>query len=345
VGGAKRSLYDGANPAIRRALPYLVAVAVILVVSVHGSGQARADWISSIQDGVMEKYSGWLTNAVNLAWQLFAVAGVTGAIVIGVGWYAKNSTWEGVQYPLTDTIFRLIIPAALLKTVGTFMPAIFSIATRIASGVTGEAITGPGSLLHQGLMSAAALFNACTQPLTNALGGPLVGGIVLTTNPLMWSVAIVGAVAAGIIFLAFAFIAAELLLAIVNILITSSIGAISLGWAAAPGTAPMASAYWQAVWAGIFRLVTTYCVAQFITTAATQAFALPPNLADLPAMLVNAGGAVAFALASVYLVVRIPSLAEHAFTGRAILTGEAFVGHMTSPAKLVVSKLAKAGAR
>ncbi len=323
---------------------------MIVWTFVDGAHAAHAEgYLTSIQDGVRGVFTGWMNNALTYATELFGIVAVTGAIVTGVRYYAVNNTFEGLHYPLSDLLFRLVIPYIMLKSATTFLPGIFDFASRLAGGITGITITGPGDILRLGLADAGTLFSASTTPLADYLAANPLGALgTLATfsagNNFFFAIGlcVLGALAAVSIALAFAFIAAELLVATVNILLTTSIGAVQLGWAAASGTQQMAAAYWSGVQMAIFRVIIIYAVASFITSAATIAFGLPKDMTDAGAVCVYLTSALAFAWAACYLALRIPSLAQHVFSGRPTISAGEVAQHAVRPANWV---LAKAGLR
>jgi hypothetical protein len=281
---------------------------------------------------VAQSVSGqWMTNSLTYAAWLTGVVAVTSGIGLFVSYYARNSTIDGITYPATELLFRLIPPIVMLKVAQNFLPGVFAFAGRLATGITGVPISGPGAIYVLGVQRAADIIRSSAAPMTAYLAANPVGTIASTVIPGATfftktpaltddlTLYCLGGLAGLILIGAFTLMAAELLLSAVNVLIVLSVGAVQIGWQASQSTQQMAAAYWQGVLQAVFRIVILYAVASFISTAALTAFNVPGTTVPVADLYANAFQAIAFALASCYLVLKIPHMADNVFSGRAVL--------------------------
>jgi len=312
----------------------LIALAVVtytFVVGTHSAGAQAAGGggvFATIQDAAAAAMGQWMNNSLGYGWALFVAVGVTAFFAKGVRFYSVNHTLVGSESAITESLFAIIGPLALFKLAQNFLPGVFTFAGRVAGGITGVPISGPSAIYTLGIQRGLDIFNACGAPMKEYLAqNPLAAAAsvaipaaslfsktpALQEDLALWAL---GALAMLVIVGAFTFIAAELLLSIVHLMITFSIGAVQLGWSASPATASFSSTYWGGIMAGIFRLIVIYGTASFISTAALTAFNVPGAGVD-PGILFKMGlNALAFALASAYIVVRLPRMAENVFSGR-----------------------------
>ena len=300
----------------------------------HG---AHAGALDDMRNGITSQSAGWLTPALNYALWIAGIAGVTGGVIAGVKYYSEMKTWEGSHYGLVAIVYNLIPVIVALKFAAIFLPVIFSAAASVSTHITGVVITGPDSILDIGKRSAGALFAACVAPMDAYLlahpmsiaGGPF--GFSSDVFGLMYLAAF-GAFSSLTVLLAFAIIAFELLVAIMQILFVATIGSVQIGWAAAPGTQQFAAEYWASVLRSFFRVVITYAVASFLSVFATKGFALPMDTTNTTAMYATAIGAFVFSIGATYIAVKIPHMASEAFSGRPVLTAPGAAGHVADNA-------------
>jgi hypothetical protein len=359
-GGAAKGILPGVSPhgshVARRLFVALLACATVLYTILASSHGAHAGVLDDIKNAATSRTAGWLDPALGYATWLAGIAGVTGGIIAGVKYYSRFGTWEGVHYPLVDILFNLIPVLVMLRFGKLFLPHIFSAAAAVSTNVTGVVLTGPDSIVTIGQTAAGTIFAACTVPMLRYLAANPLGviGSIATfgaNNELfgLFGLIILGALAALVVLVAFALIACELLVSIVQVLFVATIGSVQIGWAAAPGTQHFAAEYWSSVLRSFFRVIVTYAVASFLSAASMTAFALPADTGDTTAMYATALHALAFAVAAWYLACKVPALAAEAFSGRPVLTGGGFGGHtastVTSANGTLTRTFAKAGGR
>ena len=326
---------------IRRALPVALATAAVVYASLAGAHAAHAGALNDVQGSIQTIAGQWLNNAIIYAMWLFGISGVTGGMIVAARHYSTVQTWEGLAEPAKNFLLRLIVPLVLIRSAQTVLPHMFVFVGSLASGITGVAMTGPDDLIVLGFKSAGTVFQACTGPIAAYLAAnPLVG----VTNAVSSSfgatpqfdqaigLCLLGSLAWLVTLFAFTLIAAELLVRTVDVLIKTSIGAIQLGWAGAPGTSDMAAAYTSSVVSSIFSVIIIYGIASFLSTAAQTAFTmttLADGSTDLTPLFKSAENALGFSLAAAYLALKVPHLAAEAFAGRPSLAATDAMAHLS----------------
>jgi hypothetical protein len=94
-----------------------------------------------------------------------------------------------------------------------------------------------------------------------------------------------------------------------------SVGAISLGWLASPGTKSMGEQYLSAAWVSVMRLVLTIACVSFIATVVPPMQVVSVNT-DPNTMMIIYLKLCSAAIFAALLAIKVPAFATNMFSGQ-----------------------------
>jgi hypothetical protein len=291
----------------------LIAVAIVLMFP-HRASAGLLDNLNNLFQGHTE---GWLGNALNVADATFGVIYTLFFFFVICKAAAKTMVGDvhfgTVLWPLGEMLFFLAVPWIVLH-IGAreVLPNLVGDALQLSGMITGEAPpAGPDAIFAVFLGKGTELLSATTVPLVNALHAN--GGVIgIFTAPQVIQAgyeAGVGALVFLIVLACGALVAVEVLAAYIEVYVAISIGAVSLGFMASAGTAPMARPYIAAVYSAMIRLVVIFA---FVTlaTALVEGWAITAAAATPATFMSAAGQLFAAALAILYMTFRLSRMAD-----------------------------------
>ena len=330
--------------AVKHFFRYFFLVPVFLLFTAH---QANANMAGGLLNQVETLSTGWQTRAFGIANNIFLIVALTSVVMAAARYAIAERTLHGFEHCLLQQLGVLVVPWTLLKLASTTIPQAIADMTSTAQTVAGATTTLPLDIFKQGLTLATSLMGGAVKgSIITLIPGPLQGfaGQILgvppspaqtsaaqnmidfgintavsldpqVSLPMAQSILDIGLFASLFIVICFTLVATELLLAFVQTYMTASIGAINLGWGAAPGTSSWASAYWGALMHSFIRLTVIYAVVVVGQSVATNwaselASTRPANL--IGTLLDICGSSLMYAV----IVNRIGSLASNLLSGR-----------------------------
>jgi type IV secretion system protein TrbL len=219
-GGARRGLAG--------ALLLALAAGVLLPAALAAQQPPDPD---AVLDGVVHEYggvaAGWLERVLPMAQRTFALLATLELAVSGLLWALAGTALDQVAAGLLKKFIVLAFFLMLLTSFPLWLPAVFHGFEVAGQTATGIASTNPSRLFDLGLSIADHMLLA-------------LGEIGLLAHP---AGVLVGTFATLIVVLAYAAIAAQLCVTLVEVYLVFSGGALFLGFAGFRATVPFAEGY------------------------------------------------------------------------------------------------------
>lgn len=175
-------------------------------------------------------------------------------IVIGLCKCAIAQDFSMFWWNMGSLLFKMIPPLAALNFSQIILPQLQSIADFFIGRISGGNVVNADSLTQLGLNCSLALVGAANAPLRNPQ--MVIGMIQNPANIPQVMVNEIVAVFAGIVIMfSFTWVAMELVLAWYQVLLSSAIGAASVGFFGSEATSDMAFRYTSGVIAGIWKVI------------------------------------------------------------------------------------------
>ncbi len=229
---------------IRLALPVLPALAVVVLLALALAVPARAAGAAAgepgvprqqdaagVVDGLVLDYetaaAGWLARIVPLAERTFALLATLELAVSGIWWALGRDGLDAALAALLRKFMLLSFLFSLIYLFPLWVPAITRGFEAAGQSATGTTAVNPSQLLDLGITIASNLLLA-------------VGNAGFLTDP---TGNIVASATALLVVLAYAGIAAQICMTLVETYIVLTGGALFLGFASFRGTAPFAEGY------------------------------------------------------------------------------------------------------
>jgi hypothetical protein len=275
---------------------------------------------------------------------LFAVLSLAGAAMYFWRYENEHHSLHGIEAGLFAMLKGIGIPFAIMIAVGQFLPTLTASAMALSGNITGVVVRGPSAIMILGINLAGrvihqpmAMVQTSLPPPANAGGLGAIIGLNIAPNALALAqhagplvVGAIGTVLAAlvdvfVIIPSFALITIEYITAIANIAIVLSVGTFTMGWSAAPGTAPIAEKFYGSVNAAAMRLIVIGVTVSFIgaTIGLWAAYTATTDLSQMVfALLKVAGGSIVMA----GIAVKLPAMAANAMGGSPAVGGSDTVG-------------------
>lgn len=341
-----------------------------IIVCVFGIGiagpmfmhPAHAQVLNTIETTVENATGGWLANALVIAKEIFMV--LVGWLLMYniVAYYMAFETVRGMFSVILRTLLNIGIPYLVLSwaptTVGTVMGWALAIDGNIDTGgaappTTPDAVVKEGVQIGWGLLQNAFnaiqgshfVFSLNPAQMGNDLGYDFTQGFV----DLVFLVA--AAVLCVVMIAAFTFIAVELVMAFLQAYFCLPLGAWTLGFMATPATSGIAMGWWRGLIMVGVRFIAILACVSFAQNIGLQWQAdlanIVPNWNHLPqwngagqpppvdigALKIILSMALG-AMALLYLVFNLPSLAASIVSGAPVLTGTNALQVAATPAMM-----------
>jgi hypothetical protein len=263
----------------------------------------------------------WMDNSLQLATGLFSIMMTVTFITALMRYVALNHTIEGFGHCFMDLFMKVIPLYVLMASATTLLPNLVDIGNQLSNQITGgHPVNGPDEILDIGGTLVGQILGNASHPF-RANGLQLLGAAV-TGDPALFldaATLIVACMASVVLMGAFVMIAFEYFFCFVQAFVTLSIGAISLGWLASPGTKNMGEVYLGACWTSLMRIVLTVACVSFIVTITPNmnAFATEtdPNLMMMTYFKLASAAAFAALLAW-----KVPAFATNMFSAHPAVT-------------------------
>ncbi len=282
----------------------LVAMCFLSLVASRLSGQELGQ---GVLDGIATQYRDaarlWRPRLLPIAQQLFMVLASLEFVVSGAIWALRRDSLDDIAAKFLLKFALVAFLLALITSFTYWIPPILNGFAAAGEAAIGTSVTvSPSGIMDIGRQTSLTVLNALN-----------VG--VMLRNPAM---AVFGALAAMIIALAYAVIAAQLVLVLIESYVVLGGGVLFLGFAAFRGAASFAEnliAYTFGVGIKVFLLylivgLGSQIAASWIPLIQSSTFFGPTSpLLDI------VGGALIFAV----LAVRIPNAVAHRLSGGASL--------------------------
>lgn len=297
----------------------------------HPTASAQAKILDAFQDTVKTTTAPWMDNSLTLATELFSVMMAVSLVTAIVRYVSLNHTIEGFGHMFMDLFIKVIPLYVIMAGATTFLPNIVDFANALGGQITGQPINGPSEIFSIGTQMAGNVMKTSIIPFQYS-GAPIIGEPAATLG---YMTVTLGTVISLLLVFAFTLIAFEYFFAFAQAYITLSIGAISLGWLASPGTKHMAESYIAGAWISVMRLVVTIaCVSLIVATVPNMsALASTGSPTTIVMSWIQLVGTTLFAT---LLAVKVPSLATNLFSGHpAVSAPEVAAAIMRTAARAV----------
>lgn len=289
--------------------------------------------INQMVDLFRQATSSWFAELLPIAQNVFLVLATITMIWSALWWILERDDPSQVYVAFLRRFFALGFFWAVLLNADTWIPAVidgFAVAGQRAAGAAsgGTPRLNPGEVLDQGVTIAVQAFH-----------GAKVSGILETIGT-----AIVSAIGAFLILLAFVGITAQLVITLVEMYIVIGAGVLLLAFAASPWTLSFAERYFSYAVAVGIKLFVLYLIVGLGSAIVTGwQGTLAQTNASIDALLAVAGSALVYML----LAWQVPSLAASLIGGGLALslgdtlrTGAAVAGLTAGAAGAAVGGLA-----
>jgi hypothetical protein len=293
----------------------LFASAVIAIAALQPVVAMAADALDTLQNTVKSTTAPWMDSSLQLATVLFSIMMTVTFITALMRYVSLNHTIEGFGHAFMDLFIKVIPLYVIMASATTFLPNIVNVANQLSGQITGISVNGPDEILAIGTKLCENIFSAVMLPFTDN-GVQLLGATITGSPVLFLSIfgAAVGVITALVIIISFALIAFEYFFAFAQAYITLSVGAISLGWLASPGTKNMGEQYLSAAWVSVMRLVLTIACVSFIATVVPPMQVVSVN-SDPNTMMMTYLKLCSAAIFAALLAIKVPSFATNMFSG------------------------------
>jgi hypothetical protein len=306
----------------RNALTFGALGLVVLAVP----QSASAGLLDTLQTTVQATTAPWVGKSLDVADGTFGL--FFGVYVVWAICSSALKSWSGEQdigsalQPWGNAIMMMIVPYAVLHVFARgILPDLVGNAMKLGGLITGDAVLqSPDTVAMLGFNQADALVQSTATPLQHDMAGINVFGLAagldhtmgaLVTSFFMFCFA---SVAGIFLIIAFCIAAAELLSALIIAYIAIAVGACSLGFLGASGTAFVARSYMQQIWATVIRLVV---ITAWITLVAdiVAAWKIAAAVADLHTFLFTGFEMVGGSIFIAYMTIRLSMIASHVAGG------------------------------
>jgi hypothetical protein len=319
---------------------------MILLAQAVGGG-----FLDSMTANMIATGNGYEAKSFQLGLGLFAVLSLAGGSLYFFRYQSINGTLHGCGQGLFAMAKGIAIPLTIMLGVAAALPQLLGIAEQLGGDITGVTIQGPSEVFGTGFQLClnlvkqpiAAFLSATHGMVANTGLAGMIPGVQATANAAalagnaghmataLLSTVLAVLISVFVVLPCFALITLEYVVAIANIVIVIAVGAVQMGWSAAEGTSGMASQYYASIQGAIFRLIVIIVVVGFIgATVAQWGVFLATN--DISKLVGDWLQVAAGAIICAGLALKLPSLAQHVFSGQPAMTHADAVGIAKSAA-------------
>ena len=298
-----------------------------------------ASIFTGLQNAIFASSGGILDNSLALGNDIFITIFVA-MVVIGLCKCAIAQDFNMFWWNLGSLLFKMIPPIAALNFARLILPNIKTITDYFTGRITGGSASDAESLSHLALQVSVALFQAASVPLRNP--GVLVGSVISNPGniPIILLNELVAFIVSMVVTFCFTWVAVELVLAWYQVLLSSAIGAASVGFFGSDATADMAFRYTSGVISGMWKVIFMTVWPSTVIAVYNQ-FTFIPDIADPDKYMMTSVNIVAFALIVVVATTRIVKMADTMFTGQSTFTAQDIGNTVTGAVKSAIKAVKK----
>ncbi len=239
-------------------------------------------------------------------------------IVIGLCKCAIAQDFSMFWWNMGSLLFKMIPPLAALNFSQIILPQLQSIADFFIGRISGGNVVNADSLTQLGLNCSLALVGAANAPLRNPQ--MVIGMIQNPANIPQVMVNEIVAVFAGIVIMfSFTWVAMELVLAWYQVLLSSAIGAASVGFFGSEATSDMAFRYTSGVIAGIWKVI-FMTIWPVTVVGVYNSFTFIADINNPKTFFQTAISIITFGIVVAFATFRIVRMADSMFSGQSSFT-------------------------